>query len=462
MKILSVTILALLSTTVSGLGETRQVLDDMSQYFEHTNYPDSLYEEFSTCMNKWGVERLEEAQDVAWREFVNYYFTGGTLSDPWGEPSTQGSQWLEQVQNKTAFMGDPYRPYEVRQRCNFVSNVAYYRSAVRVCDFKTWKVPVEDRIGMMQTFVAAGTGSAWAHGSETSVGSRFDTSSVALLITAAYQIAIRSTSASSQVLLTVSNNLQPTPFTELARDLANMPLNFSVPEWISYINSLQLVRRYRIVAVALIAFGCMTLLPFSLCETLVNDVLAPEFLRAAEEDFMINEYMPELKLLAERDDFPVGPFEGGISVFLKLVGAVSGLLWAFVFQERTLSFVSGLEGECFNLTSLGAASSPMVDLLTYLLHGVPNTEDRGFFTGGDRSSHPYPGSEFCNKDSSHALWHDRSADAVFELYAVVDDAEQVIIARNKRRRLEKAQNPNAESNMGGLRRLVGLEEMMDT
>jgi hypothetical protein len=415
---------------ILAAGETKLMLDDMSQFFEGTSYPSSLYEELAACMQQWGVQRLEESQDAAWKGFYDFYLAGGAAGDAWGNYT---NEYMESKLNRTALFGADGRTYEVQEKCNYVSNVAFYRSAVRVCHYQQWKIPVADRVALMQSFVSAGTASAWFHGSMTETGRQYDGYLVAVLIYNAYQIAIRSTGTNSTILLTVSDSIQPTPISVMANQVSYMPLNYSVSEWVSFLQSLQVERRYTVVVVALITFSCAAVSPFFICERLVRDVIAPELLSDDETEFMINKYIPEMKLLVEAEEFPLHPWEG-VPVFVKITGVSIALLWAFAFQETVLP-TPCLEGDFFNLTRLGAMKSPLIDVLAFFMHGVKNTDDRGFWDG--RQSHPYPGSDFCNTNSPHALWHERAADGLVELYAIADEVEQILQKRNKRRRVQQ-------------------------
>ncbi|CAB9513626.1 expressed unknown protein [Seminavis robusta] len=414
---------------LGDVGETTKMfLDDMSLHFdESTTYPDFLYEELSNCMAKWGVEQLEETQDAAFQKFYDYYLSGGSRGDAWGG---REEDFLESKLNKSALFGTTYRTYEVQEPCNYVSNVGFYRSAIRVCDYKTWNIPVSDQIALMQTFITTGTSSCWFHGSMTNAGQQFDAHMVAILINNAYQILIRGTGTNSTILWTVGQDIEPIPFPELVTDITYMPLNYGVPEWIPFLLELQMQRSINLIIVALLAFGCYAFLPSSICDCLVQDVIAPELLNEVETDFFVNQYIPELNMLIETQDFPLPLLQGG-PLFIKLMGVAIAFIWAFVFQKEQLP-VPCLEGDFFNLTALGAIKSPLVDFLASLLHGVHNTDDRGFFD--PRRGHPYPGSEFCNKQSPHALYHERAADAVFELYAVADEVEQLFIQRSNHRR----------------------------
>jgi hypothetical protein len=83
-------------------GETKLMLDDMSQFFEGTSYPSTLYEELAGCMQQWGVQRMEESQDAAWQAFYDFYLAGGAGGDAWGttpkstwSPNSTGQLFLE-------------------------------------------------------------------------------------------------------------------------------------------------------------------------------------------------------------------------------------------------------------------------------------------------------------------------------------------------------------------------------
>jgi hypothetical protein len=38
-------------------------------------------------------------------------------------------------------IGPPDREFLALERCNFVSNLAYYRAAIRLCEYPNWNMP---------------------------------------------------------------------------------------------------------------------------------------------------------------------------------------------------------------------------------------------------------------------------------------------------------------------------------
>ncbi|CAB9528077.1 expressed unknown protein (Partial), partial [Seminavis robusta] len=119
--------LSLLIPPSGAIHETRIMLDDISQYFEGKNYPSQRWERLLQCFHKWNDTDLILAQDASFAAFYNAWLVGGAgIDDPWGG----GGRYHESVQNKTAIMGSGFRTYQIQEKCNYASNVAYYSSAI--------------------------------------------------------------------------------------------------------------------------------------------------------------------------------------------------------------------------------------------------------------------------------------------------------------------------------------------
>ena len=104
------------------------------------------------------------------------------------------------------------------------------------------------------------------------------------------------------------------------------------------------------------------------------------------------------------------------------------MVWAFVFQENRIP-TPCLVGPVFNTTRLGAFKSPFVDVFVSLFTSVGNPIKNAY-----NGKEEYPGAKFCNRDSPHALWHQLSADAVFELTVMADDFDRAMQDRKDRRK----------------------------
>ena len=65
--------------------------------------------------------------------------------------------------------------------CNYASNIAYYHSTTRICDYPDWSLDQNYIKAIKRTFATLGVGSAFWHGSLTRVGNSFDNNLIALI-----------------------------------------------------------------------------------------------------------------------------------------------------------------------------------------------------------------------------------------------------------------------------------------
>jgi hypothetical protein len=95
----------------------------------------------------------------------------------------------------------------IYEDCNYASNVAYYRSATRICDYPDWAVDSDQQKGLKRSFTTLAMGSAMWHGSHTYVGYSFDNNMIAVISYLAHQASVTPLKSSSSIL----NELSPTP-----------------------------------------------------------------------------------------------------------------------------------------------------------------------------------------------------------------------------------------------------------
>ncbi|CAB9509459.1 unknown protein [Seminavis robusta] len=420
--LLSIGASILLLKVADAVGEARLMLDDLSQYFEGKDYSSNRYERLLRCFNKWNDTDLIVAQDASFAAYYDVWLAGGiSYEDPWGNVDI----YYESDQNKTAILGSGFRTYEVQQRCNYASNVAYYSAALRVCDYQDWFISLEEQAALMKTAVGITSASSWFHGSLTRTGIRYDVMGVGILANNAYQILIKSVNTSSSVFLTASdldisssNNI-----VEIVDDFVYLPLRQPPAQWDTYLSDRlanRVSRQYEQTVMAILAFACSVSLSIDICECLVSETLAPVALDDRELEFFREQYMPALKVVVEQEGLPL-PARQGIPLFFKTFGTTVALLWSVVFVEIGLD-IPELYGPTWNLTLLGQFSSPVVDFIVSELTDVPET---------DRLKELYPGASFCRRDSPHALWHELSAEAIFETYVVMDEINRVLTKRKE-------------------------------
>lgn len=106
--------------------------------------------------------------------------------------------------------------------CNYVSNVAYYHSATRICDYPDWSIDKAHQIGMKRSFATLAMGSAMWHGSHTYVGYSFDNNMIAVISYLAHQASVVGLPTNSSIILELSETKRSKDSLQIAEDLVNM------------------------------------------------------------------------------------------------------------------------------------------------------------------------------------------------------------------------------------------------
>ena len=119
-----------------------------------------------------------------------------------GEGCTIDPRTIDLVHGPALFGDERMAIYEP---CNYVSNVAYYHSATRICDYPEWHISGEDQKAIKRSFATLAMGSAFFHGSHTSVGMDFDNSMIAYIAFMAHQYSISGLNSTSNILNSLSN-----------------------------------------------------------------------------------------------------------------------------------------------------------------------------------------------------------------------------------------------------------------
>jgi len=176
-----------------------QALNDMQDYFHQGTSPyDPNYvsKNLTECINKYGDDILMASQDNAWQQFYGYWASNGTDSDymnhtdHWGQ-CQQGSPYDDRCTVPPYMMRTP-APFGkdgvlIEEPCNYASNIAFFHSATRVCDYPEWSLDEEYQNAIKRGFITLGFGSAMWHGSHTFVGFSFDNKLMSILAYLAHQ-----------------------------------------------------------------------------------------------------------------------------------------------------------------------------------------------------------------------------------------------------------------------------------
>ena len=210
MKLTLCCLISLVSaTTAADTTNMKKMLDDMADFYKKGDvYDPEYFEELTTCMAKYDDDLLIPSQDNAWKEMLAYFKSNGVdkdymgKSDHWGGctpyiPDTRCPVGPYQRNTSHPFGVEKMTVYEP---CNYVSNVAYYRSATRICDYPDWTIDNAQINALKRGFTTLAMGSAMWHGSHTYVGYSFDNNMIAVISYLAHQASISSLPGNSSVL----------------------------------------------------------------------------------------------------------------------------------------------------------------------------------------------------------------------------------------------------------------------
>ena len=284
----------------------KKYLDDMQVFFEGSGEFDPTYfASLETCMGKFNDTETHHSQDAAWEGMGDYWRSNGTSkdymneTDYWGgcipeEPNTRCpvGDYEEWLANKAGgkFGSDDMQVFEP---CNYASNVAYYHSASRICDYPDFSVDVPTQGAFKKSFTTLAMGSAFWHGSHTYDGYSFDNNMIAVISYVAHQASVSFLPASS-VLTDLSTTPRGKTGIQVSDDLVTMFYEKPVTEWAEVLDTCDISHDYYITFAAIFSTVASLLLPFFAVELVINK-LCGFLLPASDAAFIKNEYLVALK-----------------------------------------------------------------------------------------------------------------------------------------------------------------------
>ena len=168
------------------------------------------------------------------------------------------------------------------------------------------------------------------HASHTSVGHKFDTNPIAFIAFTVYQAIMQKLGATSQILLSMSDSPSEDGRT-IAEKFAYMPLNYQPGDWISNMLAWQETypRDYTKTFGAMWVLISALCLPWWVVEWYMPIVFEVLSMKAGKiKTWLFDEYMPEVKLLAEKNAIP---WHQAIPIMIKFSGVILKIMWAFVW-----------------------------------------------------------------------------------------------------------------------------------
>jgi len=380
---------------------TRMMYDTMSQLVGESKYPDNWWHERQHCFNSISPT-LIDTLDLAWQGMIDYWDMRGLEYDGWLECNSSEKEYMEK--NCTI---QPIVEMAIWEPCNYVSNLAYDRLVLEICNQNDWTLEEMDVSKIAQAYALITFGSAFFHGSETRLGMLQDNISNNLFTYILHQASMKNIPYDP-----ILHDLSVTPRTMTSEEIVDYWLDMfdtvNVAEWNETLHQVDLPSlQFTFSGI----FTHIMLLDFGYNSTVAVALPFMDLLGVDDEmrNFIFGQYLPLL-------DEKIGHIELSLlekaELFENTIGTVIKLLYGFVWQEEVIDF-GGL-----NMTpeanAAGAAFTPKLNAFGNNLTRWDLTVEDVQMGGG------YPGSAGCNDVIPHAKWHAQSAASLSDMTKLVD------------------------------------------
>jgi hypothetical protein len=296
----------------------------------------------------------------------------------------------------------------VYEPCNYVSNVAYYRSATRICDYPNWTLPNEYILEFKRGFTTLAMGSAMWHASHTALGIDFDKTLIGMISYIGYQAIVANLPGDSSILRDLSDTPRQHTGVEVSANLTNWLRTQPAEQWGEALNTLDIESTYELVFSCLISAIFAIIFPWFIVNTLITALataLVPE-----QAPWVINKYLPVIKEATRQIKITS---EETKTILMQFFGMILKIVLAFVYQELLLPYFDVLYGPIpMQIAALGL---PYYNEMASRISQFPQTDENV-----NNAKNVYPGDDQCRNFSPHALWHEESAAGFLEIIFLAD------------------------------------------
>jgi len=404
-------------------------------YNVYTHQIEEFLSDLEKCLLELNDPELPSAINEQWKGMAHFY-QFPDVDDPWincyenpDHSRCTSSNFAEAFdeENRYAIFGpNTDREMFIMEPCNYVSNIAYYHGAIRLCDYFRAEEYDDEKIprALKRSYATLSAGSSFMHASHTDLGGLFDNLLIAVIVFINYQDIIDALgwknvdelacffnhpSFNLDQNFTINTNEATMPNNtngsitscdninaiDVAETTTFFSINFNVSEWMSVLEQVSesIPNKYEVTFTACVYIFIQLVFPApigdGLYQLLANALLPPKLKKFVDE-----EYIPIAKPLLQSVELP---FLQRIRLIRMFFGSLLKILYAFVWQEQTL--------EVDVSSWLGFLLAPVVNLASTILNGF----DHGRFDWNIAfGRNLYPGFDTCNHISKHAFWHQQS------------------------------------------------------
>jgi len=394
----------LLFTVKGALGDdvtTRLMYDSMAQLVGDASYPDNWWNERQECFDRLSPN-LIDTMDLAWQGMIKYWELRGQDRDLWVSCDSNEARWFEM--NCTM---QPGIEMAIWEPCNYVSNLAYDRLVVEMCNQEDWTLGEIDVKRIAEAFALVTFGSSFFHGSETHLGKWQDTRSNDLFTYILHQASLNNIPY-DPILHDLSITPRPLSAAEIVEYWLDMLNTKDVTEWSGHFHQIDIPNLMETFSgifthIFMLEFGYNTTVTIAV--PLMDLFGVPNEMR----EFIFDSYLPLL-------DQHIGHINLSLLEKAQLsentIGTLIKLLYAFFWQESIID-LGGLNTTP-EINAAGADFTPQLNAFANNFTQWELTVEDVQLGGG------YPGSAGCNDVIPHAKWHAQTAAALADMTRLMD------------------------------------------
>ena len=271
---------------------TQQILNEFSRLHRQDSF--EAWTQIRKCLQETSLYNgdLLDASDAMWRSFVSL---GQAAKNGWG---FNDSPWNEF--NPTPLSGQAYPEAEgivVAEPCNAVSNFAYYRAAVELCE-STISFDNEDVVpALITSLVNLAFGSTFFHSARTRTSRLADSAPIDIISLIAYQAAIANLPYDEYLLNLQEKSLNATAI-EISNQLLDIFTSENMSEWGNRMEGLPTNTEgsepyNRFAFTGLVGLALELVFGGEIAESLA--VFLIDLIIPSSKDFFINDFLPKVR-----------------------------------------------------------------------------------------------------------------------------------------------------------------------
>ena len=396
----------------------KNALDDIEFHFHRRpEFSQNEYKKLVDCLTDNGQDMLLFlAQQQSWKAMLDVWENYGLYVDDnknvivFGQDDTY----------REAKLGGTYigrYGIKIMEPCNYASSLAYYKTAMQICHFSNegkWHISKQTQRDLVRAVASLAVGSSLYHGMSNGLGARYDQTMISFIGYISNQIVLNNYPNLSSVLWEFSFEPRNKSATETLDDIIRSLAFDDINIWYRDLQQGDINYRYDMVAwsaiSALVALSAPTWITqwfFSFAESIMID--------ENDRNFMRNNYFPNLLKAASSIEIP---FAEQVRIYIKFLGASAYLWYAYQFTENRSQFFNFNDGITLAFASF---ILPSFSTISHFISG--NIFEWDLATP---STELYPGIEQCRRSQPHSVWHEGSAQALFDMIYLCDYVYQVL------------------------------------